>query len=336
MSHPAFDHLLALSTSIGTFEHADHTTPRREHGYCTDDMARVLVVTSREPAPSRAVRDLARTACRFVADAQGATGKIRNRRNADGRWLDSHGMDDCWGRSLWGLGTAARFAPTDALRQAAIAYFDHGASRRSPWSRSMAFAALGAAEVLTAHPRHNLARLVLVDAVDAIGRPSADIEWSWPEPRLTYANAALAEALIACGDLLERSDVLDDGLTMLAWLLDRETIDGHLSPTPVGGAGPGDPRPGFDQQPIEVAAMADACQRAAEVTGDATWLGGLALAIDWFDGANDVGVRMWDPASGGGYDGLMASGPNLNQGAESTLALLSTLQHANRLVSAPT
>ena len=29
---------------------------------------------------------------------------------------------------------------------------------------------------------------------------------------------------------------------------------------------------------------------------------------------------MWDPATGGGYDGLNADGVNLNQGAESTLA----------------
>ena len=36
---------------------------------------------------------------------------------------------------------------------------------------------------------------------------------------------------------------------------------------------------------------------------------------------------MWDPTTGGGYDGLTPLGPNLNQGAESTLALISTLQH---------
>ena len=40
---------------------------------------------------------------------------------------------------------------------------------------------------------------------------------------------------------------------------------------------------------------------------------------------------MYDPVSGGGYDGLEPDGPNLNQGAESTLAMLSTLQHAQRL-----
>jgi hypothetical protein len=40
---------------------------------------------------------------------------------------------------------------------------------------------------------------------------------------------------------------------------------------------------------------------------------------------------MYDPATGGGYDGLTAVGRNANQGAESTLALLSTLQQDRRL-----
>ena len=43
---------------------------------------------------------------------------------------------------------------------------------------------------------------------------------------------------------------------------------------------------------------------------------------------------MWNPHTGGGYDGLQTSGPNLNQGAESTIALISTLQHARLLESA--
>jgi hypothetical protein len=42
---------------------------------------------------------------------------------------------------------------------------------------------------------------------------------------------------------------------------------------------------------------------------------------------------MYDPHTGGGYDGLKPDGPNLNQGAESTLALVSTLQHARTLAT---
>jgi hypothetical protein len=43
---------------------------------------------------------------------------------------------------------------------------------------------------------------------------------------------------------------------------------------------------------------------------------------------------MYDAESGGGYDGLSQIGVNLNQGAESTLAMIATLQHA-RQPSAP-
>ena len=44
---------------------------------------------------------------------------------------------------------------------------------------------------------------------------------------------------------------------------------------------------------------------------------------------------MWDPNTGGGFDGLTPNGPNLNQGTESTLALLSTQQHAHQSVKTP-
>lgn len=323
-----FDHIRRLTDEIGMFEHADHTEPRRGHGYCTDDMARLLIVAMREPVPIRAVRDSARMAMQFLIDAQDATGRIRNRRATTGRWRDKPGVDDCWGRSLWAFGTTVRHVRNDWTRQIALSHFDRGARQRSPYRRSMVFAALGAANVLAINPRNDVARLLLADAAVAIGRPLEDPDWPWPEPRLCYANAALPEALLAAGDRLERSDLVEDGLTMLRWLFDRETLDGHLSPTPVGGAGRDDSAPAFDQQPIEIAAMADACHQAAIVTGDSHWLSGVHLAARWFTGANDVGAAMWDSASGGAYDGLQSSGPNLNQGAESTLALVSTLQRA--------
>ena len=63
------------------------------------------------------------------------------------------------------------------------------------------------------------------------------------------------------------------------------------------------------------------------MTGADEWRRGVDLALGWFAGDNDVGSVMWDPATAGGYDGLTATGPNINQGAESTLALISTMQH---------
>ena len=336
MTLASFGHVLSITDDIGIFEHADHATPRREHGYCTDDVARLLIVAVREPDRSQAVRELARTAFRFVAESQGTTGRTRNRRAANGRWEGRRGVEDCWGRSVWAFGTAARRAPEEWMRASAMSYFDHGIKQRSPHRRAMAFAALGAAEAIAYDERHRRARDLLADAIVTIGPLSTDAGWPWPEPRLAYANAALPEALIAAGHLLERPEVLADGLTLLRWLLDRETADGHLSPTPVGGAGPDDGPRRFDQQPIEVAALADACARAHAVTGDDDWRRGVELAIGWFAGSNDVGTIMWDPDTHGGYDGLTPTGPNRNQGAESTLALISTMQHVPRPVCVTT
>jgi hypothetical protein len=317
-----------MSDDTGTFEHADHVEPRRGEGYCTDDMARLLVAVAREPRAGRVAADLGRTAFRFLADAQGVTGTVRNRRAAGGRWSGRRGVEDCWGRTVWAFGAAVRGAPEEWMRRSAMSYFGRGCQQRSPWPRAMAFAGLGAAEVLTVDPHHGRARSLLADAVDTIGPIGPDAAWPWPEARLTYANAVLPDVVLAAGHLLDQPDLVEDGLTMLRFLLDRETVDGHLSPTPVGGAGRDDVAPRFDQQPIEVAALADACARAEAVTGDTGWRQGIELAAGWFLGDNDADAVMWDPQTGGGYDGLHATGPNLNEGTESTLALVVTLQRA--------
>jgi hypothetical protein len=324
---PAWRHVLSMSDSIGMFEHADHADPRREEGYCTDDVARLLIAIVREPEPGRDLSDLASVCFRFLVDAQGVTGRVRNRRSVDGRWHGRRGVEDCWGRSVWAFGSAAHLAADRGMRDSAAAYFGHAVGQRSPHRRAMVFAALGAGELLAADERHSRARQLLADAVVAIGPIGADPAWRWPEPRLAYANAAVAEALIMAGHALGRGEVLEDGLTLLAWLLDRQIVDGHLSVVPVGGAGPSDVAPAFDQQPIEVAALADACARARDVTGDGDWNRGVDLAIDWFEGVNDLGAPMSDSITGGGFDGLTPNGPNLNQGAESTLALITTMHH---------
>jgi hypothetical protein len=185
--------------------------------------------------------------------------------------------------------------------------------------------------VLAVLPQHKQARALMVAAAVAVGEPSSDKAWRWPEPRMSYANAALPDALLAAGAALNSPSIVADGLRLLGWLLEAQTRDGHLSVVPAGGRGPGEAGPGFDQQPIEVAAIADACARAHRIAGRQRWAEGSELATAWFLGANDNGTSMHDPAGGGGFDGLERAGRNENQGAESTLALLATLQQARTM-----
>lgn len=332
-SVPGYEHLLRMSDDTGLLEHAMGALPRREHGYCLDDVARGLVLVSREPDPGADQLRLADTYLAFAAHAQSPLGSFRNRLGYDRRWADPPGTGDWWGRAMWGLGSVAAGTGPSRQRTEALDRFSLGCRQRSPWLRSMAFAALGAAQVLSGYPGHRAARDLLSDLVVLLGAAPAG-SCPWPEERLAYSNASIPDALIAAGAALGDADVVDHGITLLDWLVDRQTSSGRLSPVPVGGSPVGAVVSGFDQQPIEVAAIADAAARALAVSGDARWHLTLVSARAWFEGHNDVGVPMHDPLTGGGYDGLSASGPNLNQGAESTLAWLTT-QQQDRTIGAP-
>jgi hypothetical protein len=330
---PDFGHLMHMSDERGTFEHALFSEPRPEHGYCSDDMARVLVVATRERDHAAVMRNLAMLSLKFLQDALDSQGRCRNRMDRSGTWEDRPALDDCWGRSIWGLGTAASHSDDHLIRHLATKGLERAMRQRSPWPRAMAFAVLGATEAIGVDPDDMLARSLLSDAADAMSDTARRRQWPWPEARLTYANATLPEAMIAAGSALERPLLQQRGLDLLEWLLDRETRQGHLSVTPVGGSGPDDHGARFDQQPIEVAALADACARAHKIDHNPRWLDGINAAANWFLGHNDAGVVMWDPTTGGAFDGLEEHGANLNQGTESTLALLTTLQHAQSRVS---
>jgi hypothetical protein len=333
MLAPVFDHLASLSTPIGLFEHALLTAARRDHGYCLDDVARGLIVTTRQPHPSATVVGLRETYLEFTLRAQDASGRFHNRRGQDGAWTDEPGIEDHWGRALWALGTTAATSDDPRACDAAVDAARAGMRLRSPWWHAMAYAALGAFEVLTVRPGDSVALDLLTDARAMLGSSPQDPSWPWPEARLTYANAVLPEALIAIGASLEDDGVLGRGLDLLHWVVAQETREDHLSLTPAGGWQPGDPRPGFDQQPVEAAALAEACWRAFRVTADNVWLRPLDRCVRWFSGLNDTGMVLYDPITGGGRDGLQAEGVNENQGAESTLAALATLQ-LGRLSSA--
>jgi glycosyltransferase involved in cell wall biosynthesis len=325
---PRFDHLLALSDGTGVFEHAKLADVRREHGYCTDDVARALVALMREPERSARVEQLAEVCLSFLERAQLADGRFRNRLSVAGAWTDAAGSDDATGRALWAAGTAAATATSPAQRARARRLLQNGSSFRSPWARANAFAILGAVEV------PDIAYGLLEAAVAALGSASRDPTWPWPETRLTYANAVLAEARIAAGVALHDDALLEEGLEMLAWLIDVETNGDHFSFTPAAGWEAGDRRPGFDQQPIEAAAMSDACARAFDATGEPEWAERALLAADWFLGRNDVDLALFDPVTGGCRDGLERDGVNENEGAESTIALITALQQARRIQAA--
>ncbi|MEY4606176.1 MAG: hypothetical protein RLY45_936 [Actinomycetota bacterium] len=336
---PHLRHVWRLSTPLGLYEHCDRTRPRVEHGFCTDDSARLLVLAAREPV-DRFTETLAERSIRFLEQAHRNGGRFANRRAPDGQWLDNGEEDDSCGRALWGLGAATSSMLSDDLRARAADLFEMGAGFRSRHLRSTAFAVLGAGALLAGRPSSFPARTLIADAarlcrhlVDGAGASAWRRRWPWPEERLTYANAAIPEMVIIAGHESGDERLARRGTDLLRWLVDTETGPaGWLSVTPAGGWALGEQRPAFDQQPIEVAALADAAATAARLDGDGSWREVVDRCARWFLGRNDIGAPMVDWATGGGFDGLTPFGPNLNEGAESTIAAITTMQHARRML----
>jgi hypothetical protein len=203
--------------------------------------------------------------------------------------------------------------------------FEASAGFRSEHPRPTAHAALGAFELIAATPPVPGAIELVEAATGLLDAAPSSGPWQWPAARLTYANALLPEAQLAAGVAVGDPGAVRRALRVLRWLVETESRGPWFSFTPVAGRGPGDPKPGFDQQPIEAWAMVDACARAFDVTGDPYWERAAQRAARWFLGRNDSRVPVFDHATSGGFDGLRSDGVNLNQGAESTLAYLGSM-----------
>ena len=330
---PSFAHLLGLTDDTGLFEHARHLLPRRDRGYTTDDVARALVAVCRQPDPEPELVRASLTYAGFLDHARRPDGSFHNRLSFDRRFTDVVGSEDCQGQALWALGTATRLASQPWLRELSADHLRHTPDQHWSSPRATAFAILGFVEAMASDLSDPHFTGLLQGAARRLPRPSPG-NWPWPERRLAYCNARLPEALLAAGAALADASMLDDGLRLLAWLVEVETSGGHFSFTPTGGWEEGEPRPGFDQQPVEAAAMADAAAQAWRVTGDPKWAKRVVMAAEWLLGNNDGGMALYDSATGACHDGLTSRGVNANAGAESTLSAILVLQQARLVLSA--
>ena len=319
-----------MSDATGMLQHSIFSIPDRRHGYCIDDNARALMLMSAMPDLDPAVRDRWMTVyASFVQYAWNPDKRrFRNFMNFDRTWCEDQGSEDSNGRTLWALGVTARDAHERKHRDWATVLFDGSASiafeLQSP--RAQAFAMMGAAALLEVRPGHQLACRILERFADehmtllaSYRRP----EWRWFEIVLAYDNARLPEALIRAGLALGRKDVVDCGLETLDWIVAKQTSpDGRFRAigTESFGRERADPLP-FDQQPLEAQATIDACAAAFDATGEARWKEAAERAYHWYLGLNDLDMPLATAQDGGCFDGLMPTGLNRNQGAESILAL---------------
>ena len=337
------DHLKTLTDDTGIFQHALYTVPDRRHGYCTDDNARALLVTVMNWRLFKEERILPffRTYLSFLLYAYNREReRMRNFMSYQRQWLEEIGSEDSHGRSIWALGYTVAYPPDDSLIGLVTRLFKQcllqAPSFTSP--RAWAFTIIGVIHYLKRFGGDPEARQLLEELSRRLCRQFSEYataEWFWLEEIVTYDNARIPQALIAAGRYLHDEQILQTGLGALDWLISIQTDPGGGQLSLVGNKGwyrRGGQKARFDQQPLDAAALVDACAQAYLATGEPRWQIAMDWAFNWFFGNNDIHQPLYDFSSGGCCDGLMPGGVNLNQGAESTLSLMLAL-HRMHLAS---
>ncbi len=330
---PSLDHLITLSDDVGVIQHATEDIPNRATGYCTDDVARALIVVYQklaiDPRDAEALR-LAPIYLAFLQDAQLPDGRFHNFMGYDRQWLDCVGTHDSVGRALWALGFGMRYAPRATWRRLCKRLFNKGLNSLGwlQYARSQSYAIIGLSHACHASiadielPAYSEALRKLAGALKARFEATCGTDWEWFEDVMTYDNARLPEAMVRAGLALGDRELQGIGRRSLAFY-QRVTIEDGVF-VPIGNEGwypRGGPRARYSQQPLEAVSLVDAALAAHEASEDSAFVGTAQMGLDWYLGRNTRGIAMAN--SGGCLDGLNETSVNLNMGAESTLAYLS-------------
>lgn len=333
---PVFDHLFRLTDSAGISQHALGAVPDRRFGYCTDDNARALQVVVAELAADSASKvrpllDVYASAVLFAFDRE--VGRFRNFMSYERQWLDRVPSEDCDARAINGLAGLASSDLGVAYEQPARAVLLESLSS-DPIADSLtahAIALIGLHTYLARRPddpaiqvhQHRLA-----ERFRELTAPSQR-GWPWPQSSVTWGNGRIPEALVMTGLAMDDQPMVRRGIELADWLFENIVVPSGAYLSPVGSNGwwPKGGRPAeFDQQPVEIPGLVGAALASFAATGDSAWRDRADLAYRWFLGANVNGTPVYDPVTGGCYDGIVFRNVNLNQGAESVLAMLHSWQ----------
>ena len=330
-------HLRRMTDGTGILQHSRFTVPDRTHGYCVDDNARALIVAIKAQnlrPQDDSLNELATVYLSFLDHAfNNETKRFRNFMSYERVWLEETGSEDSHGRAIWGLGIAVTQGKNEGQVNLAADLFKRSLDTLAHFTspRAIAFAVIGIHAYLGRDSEADQAQEmcnILSGRLLGWFREQASEDWPWCEETLNYDNARLPQALILSGQRLSDNEMLETGLRALSWLskIQTDATGDHF--VAIGNDGwyrKGGKKAQFDQQPVEAAAMVDACIEAFNCTRDEIWLTNAYRCFNWYLGENDLGIPLYDHATGGCRDGLQAGGVNENQGAESSLSWLMTL-----------
>jgi glycosyltransferase involved in cell wall biosynthesis len=328
------DHLKRLTTNTGIIQFSKINEPDISSGYTLDDNARALVASCQYYKLTRDDKILYQIQkyLSFIRFCQKPDGDFLNYVDKDNQFTDQNNtvnLDDSNGRAIWALGYLISLI--DVLPSRIVLETDriiekslHSIGERHS-TRAMAFAIKGLYYYQrTIKSSENLTLIkTLANRLVQMYKHESNEKWEWFESYLTYANSIMPEAMIYVWLLTGETIYKDIALSSFDFLLSQTFNENGIEVISnkkwlLKGEEAGQ----FGEQPIDVAYTIITLSKFYEVFEDEEYLKKMQTAFNWFLGNNRLHQIIYNPCTGGCYDGLEESNVNLNQGAESTVSYL--------------
>jgi glycosyltransferase involved in cell wall biosynthesis len=324
------NHIRLLTTDFGMVQFSKINHPDIQSGYTIDDNARAMIAVLMHYQKSGDTEDLSLIYkyLDFISYCMQPDGTFLNYLNENKEFTLQNAesnLEDANGRAIWALGfllSIDELIPDDMkdlaerLMAKAVPRIDNMHS-----SRAMAFCIKG----LYYHNKiENLGIIkTLADRLAAMYEHEAGKEWKWFESYLTYANSILPEAMLLAWLSLKEPQYFKIASDSFRFLLEQTFSEGKINVISNNGwLSKGGERNKFGEQPIDVSYTVLALDTFYRALGNDDHRKKLKEAFNWFNGNNHLQHIIYNPCTGGCYDGLEESQVNLNQGAESAVSYL--------------
>ncbi len=330
----SLQHIQFLTTDKGIIQFASIAKPDYTSGYTIDDNARALIAVTKHYELTKNIRDIAliKIYLKFIIFCQQEDGSFLNYVDIDENFLaknSDENLEDSNGRAIWALGEFLSYENIvdDELIAQAEAVLDKSVAKilsfKSP--RAISFAIKGL-YLFNISKKDEFIKLIITSLADNLVskyRGVSDEKWNWFEDYLTYANSVLPEAMLYAylnnGSILFKTIAINSFHFLLSVIFQNNRIKVISNQ---GWHTKGKPTNQFGEQPIDVAYTIIALSLFYETLDDKSYLQKMTIAFNWFLGANHLQQIVYNPSTGGCYDGLEENHVNLNQGAESTVSYL--------------
>lgn len=330
-------HIKKLTTRFGMIQFAKINQPDPDSGYTVDDNARALIAICQHFELTRDKADIPyiHTYLKFIEFCQQHDGSFLNYVNADKKFTSQNyetNLADSNGRSIWALGYLVSLRPLLPAQLTALANriienaLPHLNALHS--TRAMAFIIKGLYyRHLKIKTEQNASLITeLANRLLQMYRHERKDDWHWFESYLTYANSLLPEAMLyawlTTGNILYKETAVEAFDFLLSKTFSPSRIKVISNQNWLhDGIEVGKKKNG-GEQPIDVAYSILALNIFYEVFKTKHYKTKMDIAFNWFLGANHLHQIIYNPCTGGCYDGLEEDYVNLNQGAESTVSYL--------------